>query len=112
MPHDINTCLSDIKESINSIYEYLGPKRDYNVYLRNKLLRRGVERELEIIGEATRRILRIDPAFKLENSKSIIGLRNFVSHAYDSIDEAHIWAIVINHLPKLRTEVESLLPQE
>ncbi len=45
--------LHDIKESINSIHSYLGDKRDFNSYQSNKLLRRGIERELEIIGGAT-----------------------------------------------------------
>jgi uncharacterized protein with HEPN domain len=57
MPHDIRTCLSDIKISIDSINEYLseflGDKRDFNLYMQKKSLRRAVERELEIVGEAT-----------------------------------------------------------
>lgn len=42
--------LYDIQQSIDSINEYLGEKRDFFVYEQNKLLRRAVERELEIIG--------------------------------------------------------------
>ena len=44
--------LYDIQQSILSIEEYLGEKRDFIAYEQNKLLRRAVERELEIIGEA------------------------------------------------------------
>ncbi|MFO8233833.1 MAG: HepT-like ribonuclease domain-containing protein [Bacteroidales bacterium] len=61
MPHKIETYLYDIKESINSIEEYLGDKRDFSEYQRNKLLRRGIKRELEIIGEAINRLLKINP---------------------------------------------------
>lgn len=43
--------LYDIQQSIDSIYEYLGEKRDFFEYERNKQLRRAVERELEIIGK-------------------------------------------------------------
>ena len=43
--------LHDIRESIRSIEEYLGEQRDFNRYSSNKMLRRAVERELEIIGE-------------------------------------------------------------
>ena len=46
MPHEIKKYLFDIQSSINAIFEYLGSQRDFNVYLSNKLLRRGVEREL------------------------------------------------------------------
>ena len=52
MQLDILTYLLDIQNSIDSINEYLGENRNFNVYLSNKLLRRGIERELEIIGEA------------------------------------------------------------
>jgi len=40
--------LFDIKESIESIEDYLGSERDFNLYLKNKMLRRAVEREFEI----------------------------------------------------------------
>ena len=48
----IQKYLYDIQQSILSIEEYLGEKRDFIAYEQNKLLRRAVERELEIIGEA------------------------------------------------------------
>ena len=53
--------LSDILNSIESIYEYLGDERNFHQYESNKLLRRGVERELEIIGEAINRLLKLNP---------------------------------------------------
>lgn len=60
MELEIHKNLYDIQTSINSIEEYLEGKRDFSLYLSNKLLRRGIERELEIIGEAMNRILKID----------------------------------------------------
>ena len=60
MQHNVKKYLFDIKVSIESIYEYLGNERNFNKYLENKLLRRAIERELEIIGEATNKILKID----------------------------------------------------
>jgi uncharacterized protein with HEPN domain len=44
--------LTDIKISIESIYEHLENNLDFEVYKANKTKRRAVERELEIIGEA------------------------------------------------------------
>ncbi len=115
MPHDVLSCLSDILTSIVSIEEYLtrflGERRDFNAYMQDKPLRRAVERELEIIGEATKRIRTTDPDFPLENVRGIIGLRNRVAHAYDNVNDTYIWAIIINHLPPLRAEVEKLLAQ-
>ena len=42
--------------------KYLGEQRDFKVYLANKMLRRAVEREFEIIGEAMSRIEKLDPS--------------------------------------------------
>jgi len=63
MKIEIKKCLFDINTSIDSINEYLDGERNFFEYQRNKLLRRGIEREIEIIGEAINRILRIDPNF-------------------------------------------------
>ena len=68
MKLEIKKCLFDINTSIDSIYEYLDGERNFFEYQRNKLLRRGIEREIEIIGEAMNRILRIDSSFIIENS--------------------------------------------
>jgi len=73
------------------------------------LLRRGVEREIEIIGEATNRILKLDEKIKIKNARQIIDTRNWVIHGYDKVDDVVIWGIVSNHLPKLKTEIEKLL---
>jgi len=109
MPHRIEKYLYDIKESIDSIDEYLGDKRDFFEYKRNKLLRRGVERELEIIGEAINRILEIDPNIEISEARRIVDLRNWVIHGYDKVDDTIIWGIISRDLPKLKKQVEKLL---
>jgi uncharacterized protein with HEPN domain len=75
--------LEDIRAAIVAIEQFFGPKRDYFAYTENELLRSGVERKLEIIGEATGRILQIDPQFPITNARRIVDLRNRVIHAYD-----------------------------
>jgi len=52
MKHEIKKNHYDVNVAINSIFEYLGGKRDFAEYLNNKILRRAIEREIEIIGEA------------------------------------------------------------
>jgi uncharacterized protein with HEPN domain len=69
MQHSIEMYLLDLMNSIDSINEYLGDERNFKIYESNKLLRRGVERELEIIGEAVNRILKIDPEVDISNSR-------------------------------------------
>jgi uncharacterized protein with HEPN domain len=103
-------CLYDIKiavEEIDSFFET--ESRDFENYKGNSLLKRAIERNLEIIGEAMNRILKEDPDFYLENAKRIIGLRNQIIHGYDTVSDESIWGIITNHLPRLKTEVDSLI---
>ena len=102
--------LYDIQQAINEIDSYFSDHpKDFNAYASNILLKRAIERDLEIIGEAINRILKEDPGFPIENAKRIIGLRNQIIHAYDSISDENIWAIISKHLPKLKTEINKLL---
>jgi uncharacterized protein with HEPN domain len=73
------------------------------------LIKRAVERNLEIIGEAMNRILREEPNFPIENAYRIVGLRNQIIHGYDMVSDENIWAILINQLPKLKIEIERLV---
>jgi len=73
------------------------------------LLKRAVERDLEIIGEAVNRILKKEPEFPIEYAKRIVRLRNQIIHAYDSISDENIWAIISKHIPNLKEEVLSLI---
>lgn len=83
--------------------------KQFESYRKNILLKRAIERNLEIIGEAMSRVLKEDPGFELENSRRIIGLRNQIIHGYDSVSDENIWAIVINQLPKLKEELNRLI---
>jgi len=112
MKREIKKHLFDIKTSIESIKEYLGGNMNFAEYQENKLLRRGVEREIEIIGEAMNRILKLDPTIKIQNARQIVDTRNWVIHGYDTVDDVVIWGIVSKHLPKLQLEIEELLENE
>ncbi len=109
MKREIRKYLFDIKTSIDSINEYLGEKRNFFEYQNNKLLRRGIEREIEIIGEAMNRALELDPYLEIRNARQIIDTRNWVIHGHDKVDDVVIWAIISKHLPVLKTEVEKYL---
>ena len=106
---EIKKYLYDILTSIDSINEYLGKKRNFFEYQNNKLLRRGVEREIEIMGEAMNRALRLNPDLKIENARQIVDTRNWVIHGYDKVDDVVIWGIVSKHLPNLKKEIENYL---
>ena len=106
---EVKKWLYDILVSIQSVNEFIGDIRIFEKYESDKKTRRSVEREIMIIGEAVNRIKYSEPSIEIENSKQIIATRNRVVHAYDAVDNAMIWNIVINHLPNLKSEVEKLL---
>ncbi len=109
MSDEIKRYLYDISTAINSIFDYLGESRDFNDYKNNKLLRRGIEREFEIIGEAVNRILRKDSGISISNAKRIVQTRNFIIHNYDNVDDTIIWGIISKDLPKLKIEIDELI---
>lgn len=104
--------LFDIKLAIEEIDQYFeSTEKDFYEYRKNTMLKRAVERDLEIIGEAVNRIIKRDSSFTgtISNAKAIIGLRNQVIHAYDNISDENIWSILINHLPKLKLDIDKLI---
>ncbi len=110
MDEKILKWLYDIRNAINEIDDYFANvPLDFTHYKNNTILKRAVERDLEIIGEAVKRILNNDPNFPIENARRIVGLRNQIIHAYDNISDENIWAIIIKHLPLLKNEVTNLI---
>ena len=109
MKREIKKYLYDISVSIASINEYLGEKRDFNKFRESKLLKRAIEREIEIIGEAMNNILKIEPNIKIKNARKVVDTRNWVIQGYNKVDDVIIWGIVINYLPELQKDIEYLL---
>jgi uncharacterized protein with HEPN domain len=104
--------LFDIRIAIEEVNGYFENKeKDFFKYRQNIMLKRAVERDLEIIGEAINRIITRDQSYnaKISNAKAIIGLRNQVIHAYDNISDENIWSILTTHLPKLKVEIDNLI---
>ncbi|HTF31342.1 MAG TPA: HepT-like ribonuclease domain-containing protein [Flavitalea sp.] len=101
--------LTDVILSVSSIDEHLDGRRILDEYINNKTKRRAVERELEIIGEAVSKLLKINPGISISYARQIVDLRNKVIHSYDNVNDIVIWSIIMNHLPTLKIEVELLM---
>ena len=104
--------LLDIKHSILSIDEHLENRRIFSEYNNNKTKRRAIERELEIIGEAMNRLLKLNDKISLSYTRMIVDLRNRILHTYDAIDETIIWKIIMKDIPILQNEIELLLNEK
>ncbi|HEY4785233.1 MAG TPA: HepT-like ribonuclease domain-containing protein [Bacteroidales bacterium] len=110
MDNEIKVWLFDILQATEEIESYFEDKpKKFDDYKKDIKLKRAVERDIEIIGEAVNRILKKDSTFEIENAYQIIGTRNRIAHGYDKISDDLIWSIVINHLPKLKTEIKQML---
>lgn len=106
MDEQVYKSLKDILSSISNIELFCSSRpREYKAFCEDICFRSAVQWEIAVIGEAMNRILKIDPKIP----RRIVGTRNYLIHGYDSLREDLIWAIVINHLPLLKSEVITLL---
>jgi len=108
MMPEVKKLLKDIEQAILHIDIHLEGKRNFETFSANITQRRAVERELEIIGEATNNLLKIDTDFPLSSARRIVSLRNRVIHAYDGVDETIIWKVIVQDIPVLLQEVQQL----
>lgn len=99
---DIESVIQEI-ETIKSKTE-----NNFNTFKADIILQRAVERDLEIIGEAIRKIVEEDPNIQISSAKNIIGLRNIISHAYDAVEPKMILGIIQNNVPILADEIKRL----
>ncbi|MFY0607217.1 MAG: DUF86 domain-containing protein [Cyclobacteriaceae bacterium] len=83
---------------------------DHNflVFQKDFMAIRAAERNSEIIGEALNKIKKEDSTLVIRDSKRIIGLRNLMAHAYDSVDHQIIWGILIRNIPLLKEDILDL----
>ena len=105
---DVRDYLHDILESIDEV-EAFTKAMSFDEFIKDRKTKNAVTRSIEIIGEATNRIIKRDNKFELANAQKIVGTRNRIAHGYDKISDDLIWSIIINHLPKLKLEVQELL---
>ncbi len=102
--------LFDVLVSGRSIREWCAG-RTFAEYETDRQLRKAVEREFEIVGEALNRLTQVDAATasRIEDLNRIVGFRNRIIHGYDAVDDATVWGVAESRLPRLLAEVEILL---
>lgn len=84
---------------------------DLASFLGNRMLLRATERNVEIIGEAARRVSANFTAAHPEVPwRQIIGQRNILAHEYGQIDYELLFETVIKDIPALAAQLETLLP--
>jgi uncharacterized protein with HEPN domain len=109
MEDDIKTWISDIKQAIIEINEFLPDQKNFYQFKKDLKTKRAIERNVEIIGEAANRILKQLPEIQITDIKKIIDTHNRIIHGYDSVSDEIIWSIVVKYLPILDKDVTELL---
>lgn len=105
----IKKYLYDVIISIESIQDFVKDWDTFDEFLIDRKLRRAVERELQIIGEAIKKALDIDGNLPITNARKMIGLRNIVVHSYDDMEYLFIWNVIQNHIQVLYIEAKEML---
>jgi len=102
--------LEDIRQACERILEFTENKT-LSDYAGDELLRSGVERQFEIIGEALNRLAKIDIsiASQIPHYERVISFRNILTHGYDIVEDPIVWDVVTNDLPLLYKQVLILL---
>jgi uncharacterized protein with HEPN domain len=102
--------LWDMREAARAAVQFV-EGRSYAEFISNLQLRLAIERSLEIVGEAARRVF---PDFKAGHPEipwsAVVGQRNVIAHEYGDIDYAQIWERVSHHLPELISQLDALIP--
>ncbi|MCE5336617.1 MAG: DUF86 domain-containing protein, partial [Desulfobacteraceae bacterium] len=84
----------------------------YDEYIHDRKMQLAVERSLEIIGEAARKI---SEPLKTSHPeipwKSIVGLRNVLAHEYGEILQERIWSVATQRIPELVSALNYSFPE-
>jgi len=79
-------------------------------YLKDRKLQLAVERSLEIIGEAAKKV---SSDFQQDNPdipwNKIIAQRNVIAHEYGEIKQERIWTVVTLHIPELMEKLDFMV---
>jgi len=110
MKDDTRAHLHDILQAAHAVQAFVAGK-SFPDYSADELLRSGVERKLEIMGEALNRIKRDEPDLlaSIRDHRDVISFRNILVHGYDAIDNRIVWGVVEEDLGNLIADIERLL---
>lgn len=80
-------------------------------YQADVMRRRAVERQLEVLGEAARRVSTTFQAAHPDVPwRAIIGLRNVLAHDYGEIVDERVYRVATDRIPELLAQMSALLP--
>ena len=107
--HDDQVYLKHMLDHAREAVEMVAGKTQADL-AQHRMLELALIRLVEIIGEAA---TRIDNELKASNPqvqwREIIGMRNRLTHGYDTVDLKVLWDTIAEDLPPLITDLEKIL---
>lgn len=109
MLRDESVYLRHILDAIGRIETYLQGIDEAN-FLQLTLIQDGVIRQLEVIGEAVKRLSEeLRAKHPLVPWQDIAGMRDMLIHGYFGVDLGKVWLTAQDDLPPLKAEVTEML---
>lgn len=109
MKKDPRVYLAHILECVQKIERFTADGKGR--FLSDVMIQDAVVRNLEVIGEAAKRL---DDAYRTAHPeipwRALAGLRDVLIHQYEGVDLERVWTIVGGELPDLRKAIAALLP--
>ncbi|MEO5356131.1 MAG: DUF86 domain-containing protein [Nitrospirae bacterium YQR-1] len=101
--------LKHIADAISRIEQYTAGQTEKS-FLTNNLIQAGVIRELEIIGEASKRLHTfIKEKYSDVPWKQIAGTRDKLIHNYFGVDLSAVWETIEKDIPFLKMKISEII---
>lgn len=103
--------LLHIRDEIDGVNNALAGV-DFAQYRASYVLRRSVERAVQIISEATKSISpELLARYPEQPWAAIVAIGNILRHEYQTVDDRRMWDIATVHLPRLRPVIARMLDE-
>jgi len=111
MRRDYRVYLRDILDAIVKIERYVASS-SFEEFVKNELVVDAVVRNLEIIGEAVKRLPKnVTTEHNDIDWRRMAGLRDILIHEYFGVDSEILWDIIKNKLPEMKEKVCQILQE-
>ncbi len=108
MQRELNVYVEDIIQAIGKIEKYISDMEKED-FINNELVQDAVIRNLEVIGEAVKRIPNdVRSSYEEVPWRKISGLRDILIHEYFGININIVWDVIENKLQPLKVVVVEL----
>jgi uncharacterized protein with HEPN domain len=109
MKLEVRKYLFDIERAATQLQAFIAAKTREQ-YLADPMMQAAVERQFEIIGEATAKLAKIDVASAglIPDYRRLIAFRNILIHGYADVDHQLVWDLAQTRLPELLRAIRPL----